>query len=328
MASTTANHGVKRFWNNLTHPVRHSSQMIWVLLVIFLIPIIIIVPEFLRSRNLANVLIQMVPLGILAIGQTYVILGAGIDLSVGAQVSLITIIASTFMNDTPAGIAFAIVLCLVMGVLFGFLNGIILKLFPIPPIIATLCTGYLFQGVAFALHKTTGGYISPFFSKFMTASRGFFSIPFTLFIILFIIFLIILKRTRFGRYVYALGGNAEVLANTGVQPDIIRIKTYIISGLLCAVVGLYIAARLKSGSSHYGSDYTLLSITAVVVGGTSLAGGIGGISGTFAGTIMVSMLNNVLNNVAFRYNLQSSYYRSIIIGLILLTAMLFYRKRE
>jgi ribose/xylose/arabinose/galactoside ABC-type transport system permease subunit len=98
--------------------------------------------------------------------------------------------------------------------------------------------------------------------------------------------------------------------------------------LLCSIVGLYLAARLRSGSSHYGDEYTLLSITATVVGGTSMAGGLGGLSGTLAGTILISMLTNVLNNIAFRYNLQSSYYKDIITGILLITAMYFYRKRE
>ena len=96
----------------------------------------------------------------------------------------------------------------------------------------------------------------------------------------------------------------------------------------CAITGLYIAARLKSGSAHYGSDYALLSITATVVGGTSMAGGLGSLSGTFAGALMVSMLNNVLNNIGFKFNLQSAFYKDVIIGIILVVSMFFYRKRE
>lgn len=319
---------VKNLIYRIKHPQRHSALLIWLLLGALLIPIGIIVPEFFRSRNLAIVLIQMVPLGIIAIGQTYVILGGGIDLSVGAQVSLITIVASTFMKDSPASIIGTVILCLALGVFFGLLNGSILKIFPMPPIIATLCTGYLFQGISFALHKTTGGYIPVAFSRFMTASWGFASVPFGMLLLICIFSLIILYKMRLGRYIYALGGNPDVLENVGKKAANIRIKSFMIAGFLYAVAGLYISARLRSGSSHYGSEYTLLSITATVVGGTSLAGGIGGLSGTFAGTILISMLNNVLNNIAFRYNLQSSYYRSIIIGLILLMAMLFYRRRE
>jgi ribose transport system permease protein len=195
-------------------------------------------------------------------------------------------------------------------------------------LIATLCTGYLFQGIAYALHKTSGGYIPVLFRQLFTASWGIFSVPVTVYLLLFFCGWFILYKTPWGRYIYALGGNAEVLNTSGVNPDKIRILSYVVSGLLSAVTGLYLAARLRSGSSHYGDTYTLLSITAAVVGGTSMAGGLGSLSGTLAGTILVSMLTNVLNNIAFRYNLQSAYYKDIITGLILVTAMFFYRKRE
>lgn len=312
----------------LRNPRRHSAKTIWVLLVLLLVPIIIVIPEFVRPANLANVLQQMVPLGLIAIGQTFVILGGGIDMSVGSQISLVSLVASTLMTDSPVNILAVVLLCLVCGAIFGFLNGVILKYFPIPPLIATLCTGYLFQGLAFALHKTSGGYIPSVFKQMLTASWGLISVPFTVYLVIFSIAWYGLYRTRFGRYVYALGGNAEVLEKSGIAPHRVKILTYLVSGLMCAVVGLYLAARLRSGSARYGDDYTLLSITATVVGGTSMAGGLGGLPGTFAGTILISMLTNVLNNIAFRYNLQSSYYNDIITGVILIAAMLFYRKRE
>jgi ribose/xylose/arabinose/galactoside ABC-type transport system permease subunit len=296
--------------------------------VLLLVPIIIVIPEFVRPANLANVLQQMVPLGLIAIGQTFVILGGGIDMSVGSQISLVSLVASTLMTDSPLNILAVVLLCLVCGAVFGILNGVILKYFPIPPLIATLCTGYLFQGLAFALHKTSGGYIPSVFKQMLTASWGLISVPFTVYLVIFAIAWYGLYRTRFGRYVYALGGNAEVLEKSGIAPHRVKILTYLVSGLMCAVVGLYLAARLRSGSARYGDDYTLLSITATVVGGTSMAGGLGGLPGTFAGTILISMLTNVLNNIAFRYNLQSSYYNDIITGVILIAAMLFYRKRE
>ncbi|MDD2406587.1 MAG: ABC transporter permease [Sphaerochaetaceae bacterium] len=319
---------IKTFVRDLRNPKRHSSKIIWVLLVVLLIPIIIVIPEFVRPANIANVLIQMAPLGMVAIGQTYVILGGGIDLSVGSQISLISLIASTLMTDSPLNIIAVAALCLVCGVLFGALNGFILKLFPMPPIIVTLCTGYFFQGIAFALHKTSGGYIPVALKQVLTANSGFFSVPFGLYVLLFAIFAYVLYRTRFGRYVYALGGNADVLEKSGIRIDRIKIKTYMVSGLLCAIVGIYLAARLRSGSARYGDEYTLLSITATVVGGTSMAGGLGGLTGTFAGTILISMLTNVLNNIAFRYNLQSTYYKDIITGILLISAMYFYRNRK
>jgi len=178
------------------------------------------------------------------------------------------------------------------------------------------------------LHKTSGGYIPVALKQVLTANSGFFSVPFGLYVLLFAIFAYVLYRTRFGRYVYALGGNADVLEKSGIRIDRIKIKTYMVSGLLCAIVGIYLAARLRSGSARYGDEYTLLSITATVVGGTSMAGGLGGLTGTFAGTILISMLTNVLNNIAFRYNLQSTYYKDIITGILLISAMYFYRNRK
>lgn len=318
----------KKFLKELGTPKRHSAKIIWVLLIVLVIPITFIIPEFIRPANLANVMQQLVPLGLIAIGQTYVILGGGIDMSVGSQISLISLIASSLMTDSPLSMVAVTFLCLALGLLFGFVNGFILKLFPMPPLISTLCTGYFFQGIAFALHKTSGGFIPVAFKRVLTASWGMLSVPFVFYLLMFAMAWYVLNRTRHGRYVYALGGNADVLEKSGVSCAKTKILTYMISGLFCAMVGIYLAAKLRSGSARYGDDYTLLSITATVVGGTSMAGGLGSLSGTVAGTVLISMLTNVLNNIAFRYNLQSSYYKDIITGLLLITAMFFYRKRE
>jgi len=311
----------------IRHPKRHSAATIWAILVVVLLPVAVVVPEFFRVRNLSNVLVQMVPLGMVAIGQTFVILGGGIDLSIGPCISLVTIAASTLMRDGAWSMVGVSAICLALGVAFGLLNGTLLKLFSIPPLIATLCTGYLWQGLALALHKTSGGYVPAAYKAALTASYGLLSVPFALFLACMLAGMYVLRRTRLGRYVYALGGNEEVLANAGVRTDRVRIATYVASGFLSALVGLYLAARLKSGSAHYGTEYTLLSITATVVGGSSMAGGVGGLSGTFAGAILVSMLNNVLNNVGFKFGFQSAYYKGIITGLILVGSMFFYRKK-
>jgi ribose/xylose/arabinose/galactoside ABC-type transport system permease subunit len=325
---TITMNAAKAFLQELGHPRRHSAKIIWTVLALLLILIVVIIPEFIHPLNIANVLQQMVPLGLVAIGQTFVILGGGIDMSVGSQISLISLIASTLMTDSIPNILLIVLLCISCGIMCGALNGFILKAFPMPPLIATLCTGYFFQGIAFALHKTSGGYIPPIFKKVLTASWGIISVPFVFYLFVFLLAAFILYSTPFGRHVYALGGNADVLEKSGVSAASVKLVTYIISGLFCSIVGLYLAARLRSGSSHYGDEYTLLSITATVVGGTSMAGGLGGLSGTLAGTMLISMLTNVLNNIAFRYNLQSSYYKDIITGILLITAMYFYRKRE
>ena len=162
----------------------------------------------------------------------------------------------------------------------------------------------------------------------VTASWGLFSVPLLLYLLFILAGLFLMYRTRFGRSLYALGGSEEVLYGAGVRVARIRIASYVISGLMAAVAGIYLALRLKSGSSHYGDGYALSSISAVIVGGTSIAGGAGSLPGTIAGTVIVSMLNNVLNNVSFRYGFQSSFYKDVMTGLILIAAMLFYRKRK
>jgi ribose transport system permease protein len=309
-------------------PGRHSASLIWLVLLFLVISVVIITPDFIRPKNVSNVLVQMVPLGLASIGQCFVILGGGIDLSLGAQVSLITVLLANMMGDTIPSILSSIVLCLAFGFVFGSLNGVLAHHANIPPLIVTLCTGFIFQGVAFAFHKTSGGYIPETVRDVLTASWGLLSIPLLLFVIFIFLGLYALDKTRYGRYIYALGGNEEVLANAGVKIGRVKITSYVITGAMSAITGIYLAARLKSGGALYGTAFTLNSITAVVVGGTALGGGEGGLSGTIAGSIIVSMLNNVLNNVSFQYGLQSSYYKNILTGIILIIAMLFYRKRR
>ena len=315
------------FWYQILHPDRHSSSLIWMVLFVLIIIVVIIVPEFIQMNNLANVLVQMVPLGLVSLGQGLVILGGGIDLSVGSQISLITLIAANTMMDSVGSIILSLFLCLIAGISFGMLNGILVQKVNIPPLIVTLCTGFIFQGFAYTLHKTTGGYIPASFQKILTYSWGLLSVPFLLFLFFIGIEFYLLYRTRYGRYIYALGGNEEVLANAGVNVGKIKISIYIIAGFMAAITGLYLAARVKSGGALYGVPFTLHSVTAVVVGGTPLSGGVGGLGGTIAGVIIVSMLNNVLNLISFRFGLQSSFYKEILTGLVLVVAMIFYRKR-
>jgi len=317
---------VKKIFYKIFHPGRHSASLIWLVLLFLVIVVIIIVPDFIYPRNIANVLVQMVPLGLTSIGQTFVILGGGIDLSLGSQVSLITVLASNTMGDTLSTIMASVFLCLLCGLVFGFMNGILAHYMNIPPLVVTLCTGFIFQGIAFAFHKTTGGFIPDSVHRVLTAAWGIFSVPLLLFVVFVFIALYVLSQTRYGRYIYALGGSEDVLANAGVNVGRVKTISYVSAGFMSAVTGIYLAARLKSGGALYGTAFTLNSITAVVVGGTVLGGGEGGLSGTIAGGIIVSMLNNVLNNVSFRYGFQSSYYKNILTGMILIIAMLFYRK--
>jgi ribose transport system permease protein len=290
--------------------------------------VVIVVPEFILPANLSNVLIQLVPLGLASLGQHFVIIGGGIDLSIGSQISLITIALSSTAGNGSLSILGAVLFCLALGALFGLTNGVLAHYARIPPLVVTLCTGFVFQGIAFAFHETTGGFVPAGLRDVLTASWSFFSVPLLLYVLCAAGSAFLLYRARFGRSLYALGGSEEVLYSAGVRVARVRVLSYVLAGLMAAVSGIYLAARLKSGGSHYGDGYSLTTITSVVVGGTSIAGGEGSLYGTVAGTIIVSMLNNVLNNVSFRYGFQSSYYKDVMTGLILIGAMLFYRKRK
>jgi ribose transport system permease protein len=307
------------------HRPSESSAPVWVILLLMMLPVLIYLPGFFAPRNLSNAMVQMIPLALVALGQTVVILGGGIDLSVGALVSLITVIASLLMTTSPLSISWTILAALVVGAIGGAGIGLILKYFSIPPLIVTLAVGYIYQGIALALNDTTGGFINPAFSRAVTTNLfGFLPVPIVIFVIAYVALSHFLGRTPWGRWVYALGGDEEVLKSAGGDVNRVRISTYVVSGLLCAIAALYIAARLKSGNAYYGDEYMLLTIAAVVVGGTSLAGGRGTLIGTVAGVMLVSVFNNLLNVLGFRFNLQSGFYKGLVIGSVLIIAMLVY----
>jgi ribose transport system permease protein len=319
---------MRRLLERVLRPGYHSSATIWAVLVLLIVVVAVIVPEFILPANIANVLVQLVPLGIASLGQHFVIIGGGIDLSIGPQISLMTVVLSSLAGATPLSVAGAILLCLCLGCVFGITNGLLSHYVRIPPLIVTLCTGYIFQGIAFAFHETTGGFVPAGLRDVLTAQWGLLSVPLLLYIIFLLASMFLLSRARYGRSLYALGGNEEVLYSAGVRVARIRIGSYVIAGFLAAVAGIYLAVRLKSGSSHYGDGYSLSTISAVVVGGTSIAGGAGSLTGTVAGSVIVSMLNNILNNISFRFGFQSSFYKDVMTGLILIGAMLFYRRRK
>jgi ribose transport system permease protein len=319
---------VRKLVERILRPPYHSSATIWAVLVLLMVVVVIIVPDFIYPLNLFNVLIQLVPLGLASLGQHFVIIGGGIDLSVGSQISLITIVLSSLVTAHPLSILGCIALCLVLGVAFGAVNGLLVHYVRIPPLVVTLCTGYIFQGVAFAFHQTTGGFIPDNLHTVLTAAWGPFSVPLLLYVLFILLGFYVLYRNRYGRYLYALGASEDVLDSAGVRVVRVRVGSYAAAGLMAAVTGVYLAVRLKSGGSHYGDAFTLTTIASVVIGGTSIAGGEGSLFGTAAGALIVSMLNNVLNNISFRYGFQSSFYKDVMTGLILIGAMLFYRKRR
>lgn len=290
-------------------------------LIVFSLIIAIFNDRFLTIGNILNVLRQTSINSVIAAGMTFIILTGGIDLSVGSTLALTgAIMASLLSAGVPLPIA--ILLTIVLGAFIGFLNGLIIAKGKVQPFIATLAMMTIIRGAT--LIFTNGRPIStgdfPGADQFYWLGSGrLFGIPAPIYvtILIFVLAYYLLKHTSLGRYVYALGGNEEATKLSGINVDLIKYKVYAISGALAAVAGLIVTARLSSAQPQAGSGYELDAIAAVVLGGTSLAGGKGGVIGTIIGALIIGILNNALNLMDV-----TSYYQLLAKGVVILIAVL------
>ncbi|RKD21412.1 ribose transport system permease protein [Caminicella sporogenes DSM 14501] len=296
-------------------------------LVLFSIIISILNPRFLTVGNILNILRQTSINSIIAAGMTFVILTGGIDLSVGSILALTGAYAASMVS---AGLNpfLAVIITLVIGAVIGILNGVIISKGKVQPFIATLAIMTFARGATLVF--TNGKPISIGYEKnaeiFSKLGSGYFlqiPIPIYIMILVFALGYYILKYTRLGRYIYALGGNEEATKLSGISTDNIKLYVYGISGLLSALAGIIITARLSSAQPTAGTGYELDAIAAVVLGGTSLAGGVGSILGTIIGALIIGILNNALNLMDV-----SSYYQFLAKGLVILVAVLLDRKQK
>ena len=276
---------------------------------------------FLTVSNLLNVLRQISYSTILALGLGIIIIGGGIDLSVGSIAALVGIVSAASL---AAGINtyMAILLGLLAGVACGFVNGTMVAYIGIPPFIMTLALGFVNQGIIFTWTKGYPIY-DGFTDLFLFIGIGYlFNIPTP--VILMLVFLVIayifISKTSYGRYIYALGNNEESLRVCGINTKKIRLLTYILSGFLSAVAGIVMTARMQSGQPAVGmgGGLTLLlnSITGILLGGIELSGGKGSLLGILAGTLFIGILTNGLTILGF-----GTYRLMIIIGLALMAAL-------
>ncbi len=287
---------------------------------------------FLQPSNIIRVLRQITYGCILAVGETFVIITAGIDLSVGSLISLCGVVMAMFANSMHFGgfplIAATLIVGLLLGGAAGFVNAVPVVKLNLPPFITTLAMMLMAQGLSF---KLSHGRPVPLESQdFQNTGIGFFlgplfsslhlpglPIPVIWMIVIVIGCSILLMRTRFGRYVFALGGNEEAARLAGVSVGSIKTMVYVISGMCAAVAGFLLMALFSSGSPQTGTgDEMLEAIAAVVVGGTSLMGGRGTIVGTFFGALLIGMLYNVMNLLSIE-----SYTQKIVLGGVILLAV-------
>lgn len=282
-------------------------------------------PNFLKSQNLLNIANQIAVIAIVAIGMTMVIVTGGIDLSVGSLIALSAVVSCLCIRQFAGGVA-AGTLGMAGGCLIGILvcglvgtfSGTMIVLFRIPPFIVTLSMMLMASGLAFRL--TAGESVSQVPDSFVWLGRGvdLLGLPnaVVLMLTLYAIAHVVMSRTTLGRYLYAVGGNAEAARLSGVPVSRILLFAYAASGLLAGVGGVVMASLLKSGSPRYGEMYELYTIAAVVVGGTSLSGGEGRMTGTLIGALIIAVLQNGMNLTGIE-----PYTQKIVLGLVILAAV-------
>jgi ribose transport system permease protein len=274
---------------------------------------------FLTPDNLISVLRQVSNNVYLALNMTLVIILGGIDLSVGAIVAMSGTLTVGFMVTNGLPIPMAILLGLAVGTLCGFLNGVIVARFKVPAFIVTLAMMNMAMGVAYIY---SGGrstrIMNPSFTIIGTGKVfGVIPLPVLYMIVLIIIFVILLNKTKFGTYIFAVGGNREAAHLSGVPIQKVEIAVFTISGFLAAFAGVVLAARMFSGQPSVGQGYELDAIAACVLGGVSMSGGIGRISGTIFGAIVIGIISNGLNLMGV-----SSFWQLFVKGMIILIAVL------
>lgn len=280
-------------------------------------------PNFLTSNNLFSVLRQVTYSGLLAFGMTFVILIGGIDLSVGAILALVGIITASLIQ-TGMDPILASCIGILLGAACGAVNGLLVSVGRIAPFIATLATMILFRGIAqeYSQSKPITINVDGFFND-IGSGYLFNTVPTPVVLMLAVYFVLwfVLKKTRFGRHVYALGGSEDVARISGLKVRSLKLWVYTLSGMLSAVAALVVTSRLSSASPNAGVMYELDAIAAVVLGGTSLSGGRGWLFGTLVGVVLLGVLSNGLNllNVSANYQL-------IIKGAVILFAVLLDRK--
>lgn len=293
-------------------------------LIVLIIFISIMNPNFLQPQNILNLLRQVSINALIAFGMTFVILTGGIDLSVGATLALSgAFTAGMIVSGVPPVIA--ILAGCIIGALLGAVNGLLITVGKMAPFIATLATMTLYRGLT--LVYTEGNPITGLGENglFYMMGRGYvFGIPFPVVVVavVFACLFVLLHKTPFGRRTYAIGGNEKASLISGIKVDQMKILIYSISGALSALAGIILTSRLNSAQPTAGNAFELDAIAAVVLGGTSLSGGKGRITGTLIGVLIIGVLNNGLNLIGV-----SSFYQQVAKGVVIIIAVLLDTKK-
>jgi ribose transport system permease protein len=283
---------------------------------------VIFVPNFASQENITNLLQHSVALGLVSIGQTFVIIAASLDLSVGISISAMAVMASLLMDGRTSMMLPVVLIVIAFGSFVGLINGLIISKLRVNPFIATLGTWLILQGFLFSGFDNFAGGVPREFEYLGYGEIG--PVPVGV-ILLFLVTMggqLLLNKTRFGYHLYGIGGNQQVSRLSGVRTARIMTIAHILCGLGAALTAIFIVSRLRAGAPWVGDTYTLDSIAAVVIGGAPLSGGVGSVFGTVAGVLIFSILNNIFNILNI-----GAFAQLVIRGIILIAVVAFYSVR-
>ena len=291
------------------------------LLVLILIVVLLLSTNetFRTLQNIINVLQQISINGIIAVGMTFVIVGGGIDLSVGSVIALTSVTIGFFLDKNPAYVVLAIIVALIACSLAGLFNGFFVAKFNIFPFVVTLASLMIIRGIAYIISQGKSFVLMSDSFKQIGQGKVFGRIPIGVIIFIVVAFLgyMLLSFTKFGRYVYAVGGNVIAATAASINVFAIKLLTYVLMGFCVGIAGIILSSRVNAGQPSIGTGYELDAIAAVIIGGTSFFGGIGTIQGTVIGALIIGVISNGMNLFGI-----SSYYQQIVRGFIILVAVL------
>jgi len=289
-----------------------------------LIPLIVIFilsamsnPAFITIPNLLDMLRATSYVFIVAVGMTFILCGRGLDLSVGSQVGMTGVVLGALMIWWRIPTAFAIPIALLAGAVAGAVNGFFITVLRIPPFIATLATYYSYRGILNGVTKGTP--ITPMPADFKFLGQGFFlGIAYVIWfiVILVVVATFVLRKTKYGRYTLAMGGNPQSTRLAGIAIDRLSFSLYVVMGVLCAIAGIFFTSRFTSAQPTTGVGMELQVIAACIIGGVSLFGGVGSIAGTLIGSLFLVVLNNGMIMAHI-----SGYWQQAVIGAIIIVAV-------
>lgn len=310
---------------SLNKKIQISKYGMYIAFAAVFVTISIATPNFLTYANMMTVLRQISFNGMVALGMTFIIITGGIDLSAGAMLCLAGLVSAHFSvkgSANETSIIVAILAGVGIAAVFGFINGLLVAKGKLPAFIVTMGIMTIMRGVSLVF--SDGRPITNLNNSYKAIGQGFVGgipTPVIIFIVLIVVTVVLLHYSKFGRHVYAVGGNNRAAVASGINADRVKILVYVISSVFCGIAGVALTSRLNAASPQAASGYELDAIAAAVIGGTSLSGGRGHVFGTIIGALLIGIISNGLDILNV-----SSYYQQIIKGCIIVLAVFLDRK--